>query len=263
MQKKPPVNTSINVRPLIFAHRGSTILAPENTATAFDLALSFGSDILETDVRLTKDGVVVVFHDNRVDRTTNAQGKVRDFTFKQLKQLDAAYRFTDLQGIRYADRGISIMSLNELFARYPKVGINIDIKDNCVLAAAAVADCIHQNPHNQPINVGSFHGPIIRHFRSLQTGVSTAATRGEVAHLLFNSPRSRNPDYQCLQIPASYRGIPLAGTSFIKRVQAKGLSINYWTINETDQMRWLLNKSVDGIVTDRPDLACQIRNEST
>lgn len=251
------------MRPLIFAHRGSTILAPENTATAFDLALSFGSDILETDVRLSKDGVVVVFHDKKVDRTTNAQGKVRNFTFKQLKQLDAAYRFTDSQGTRYADRGIRIMSLDELFARYPKVGINIDIKDNCLLAAKAVAGCIYRNTHDQPINVGSFHGPVVRHFRSLQTGVSTAATRGEVAHLLFNSPKSWKPEYQCLQIPASYRGIPLAGKNFIKRVQAKGLSINYWTINETEQMRSLLSKSVDGIVTDRPDLACQILKEIT
>jgi len=88
-------------RPRLYAHRGSTVLAPENTAAAFDVALAHGSHVLEIDVRMSRDGVLFVTHDQTLQRTTNGHGKVRDQLACELDTLNAAYHFTDLQGRSY------------------------------------------------------------------------------------------------------------------------------------------------------------------
>jgi len=265
--------------PKLYAHRGSTLLAPENTTAAFDLALQFQADVLEVDVRLSRDGQVIVTHDERVERTTDGNGPVRAHTLSTLKKLDAGYRFFNLQGETFRGRGVQLLTLSELFERYPQSGINIDIKDNDTAVADAVATVIERAAHTQWVNVGSFHAQIMRHFRRISPAVSTAATRSEVARLYFGglprrasttaAPRASGDSektalnrtalpYQCLQIPTAYFGIPLAHKPFIRQVQAKRLGIIYWTINDAHRMRELLQLGIDGIVTDRPDIALDV-----
>jgi glycerophosphoryl diester phosphodiesterase len=252
------------------------LLAPENTAAAFDLALHFQADVLETDVRLSRDGHVIVTHDARVDRTTDGGGAVRDMTLIELKKLDAGYRFFNLQGETYRGRGIQLLTLDELFTRYPQTGINIDIKDNDPAAATAVAEVIERHPQASWVNTGSFHAKCLRHFRRIAPTASTAALQDEVARLYFGGMRqrrasSRHADvaraatpadkllaYRCLQIPVAWYGIPLATDSFIQQVQALGVAMIYWTINDSTAMRTLLQQGVDGIVTDRADLALTV-----
>lgn len=84
--------------PYLFAHRGGMAVRPEQTQLAFDNAVEHGLDGFETDVRLTQDGKLIVFHDALVDRTTNGSGKVSEHTLEELKQLDAGYHFTDING---------------------------------------------------------------------------------------------------------------------------------------------------------------------
>ncbi|SUM44505.1 glycerophosphoryl diester phosphodiesterase [Staphylococcus petrasii] len=84
--------------PYIFAHRGGMAVRPEQTQLAFDNAVAHGLDGFETDVRLTKDEELIVFHDATVDRTTNGSGKVSEHTLAELKRLDAGYHFTDING---------------------------------------------------------------------------------------------------------------------------------------------------------------------
>jgi|GEM_PF-729107 len=262
-------------KPRIFAHRGTTLLAPENTIAAFDLALHYECDVLETDVRLSKDNAVMVTHDQTVDRTTNGTGNVRHQTCAELKKLNASCKFKDLNGHAYDGATQTLLTLDELFVRYPDAGINIDIKDNDPQAAIAVTKSIkqrinnkraheHQNPQPQKnsstqwINVGSFHANVIKMFRKLAPSISTAATRQEVALMVFGRAVDDTQPYQLLQIPQSYWGIQLSGRRLIKKAHTRRCEVMYWTINDKKRMRALLQKGADGIVTDRPDFALEV-----
>ncbi|MBX2823461.1 MAG: glycerophosphodiester phosphodiesterase [Gammaproteobacteria bacterium] len=266
-------------QPRIYAHRGTTLLAPENTQPAFDLALEHGADVLETDVRLSADGHVIVTHDADVKRTTDGNGQVRGLTLAALKELDAGYRARSLDQQTFAGQGIELITLDELFELYPDVAVNIDIKDKQPEAAQAVADCInrHQRQHNT--TVGSFHSALLLDFRRYAPAIRTAAVRHEVVRLYFSRlalPRggigtltkrsgddqtdsggreTARSEFSALQIPVRYKMIPLATRRFIERISAQGLEICYWTINDPAQMRQLLLRGAHGIVTDRPDLA--------
>src|SRR5713101_7709246 len=95
-------------RPLVFAHRGGSALAPENTITAFDNGLALGSDGLELDVRLSRDGAVVVHHDRTLDRTTNGRGEVAALTSDELARVDAGYYFREAGTYPFRGRGINV-----------------------------------------------------------------------------------------------------------------------------------------------------------
>ncbi|MGQ7844134.1 glycerophosphodiester phosphodiesterase [Granulosicoccus sp. 3-233] len=255
----PDTTLSIDV----YAHRGSTVLAPENTMRAFELALGLGADVLEIDVRLSRDAQVIVTHDARVDRTCNHSGAVADMTLGQLKRLDAAYHFCDLQGRAHRGQGVGLITLDELFERFPGTRINIDIKDNAPQAAQAVANSIDRASARDRVNVGSFHAPALRHFRRQAPEVSTAASQQEVAQLYFFGKRRAHPlAYQYLQIPTSYYGIPLAAPGFMQRARQRNINLVYWTINDTATMAHLVERGAHGIVTDRVDLACSLLGKS-
>ena len=230
-------------------------MAPENTLAAFDFALAHNSDVLETDVRLSRDGTVMVTHDETLNRTTSGVGRVRDLTLTELKKLDAGCRYKDLNGNPYQGDQLELLTLDELFEHYPGTGINIDIKDNDVQAAIALANVIERQAPSQWVNVGSFHASVVQQFRTFATGISTAATRQEVARLVFGNKPDAPLPYQILQIPVSYWGIRLNRKPLIKKVQNAGAQIVYWTINDAKQIRLLLDRGANGVVTDRADIA--------
>lgn len=240
---------------VLYAHRGSMVLAPENTMTAFRLALDYGADIMEIDVRLSRDNQVVVTHDERVDRTCNAGGRVRDMTLVQLQSLDAGYHFTDLDGRAHRNTGVTLPSLAEMFEQLPDVHINIDIKDNSEEAALAVANVIEKYDRHASVNVGSFHAPALLHFRAMLPTVTTAATQSEVAQLYFGRNLYRLPPFEYLQIPQNYYGIPLATNNFIRHAMKRDIKTVYWTINKPQDMQRLIELGVSGFVTDRVDIA--------
>jgi glycerophosphoryl diester phosphodiesterase len=115
--------------PLNIAHRGGMGLAPENTINAFEKAVSHGSEIFELDVHATRDGEIVVIHDDTVDRTTNGSGRVNDLTLAEAQQLDAAYHYTADKGRSFPLRGkgLRIPTLKEIFQAFPDCRINIEI----------------------------------------------------------------------------------------------------------------------------------------
>jgi len=257
--------------PLLLAHRGSSLLAPENTSIAFDLALSHGSDVLEIDVRLSRDQNVIVTHDATVDRTSNGTGRVADLSLSQLKALDAGYRFSDLSAKSYKGQGAHFMTLAELLNQYPDTNINIDIKDKSEKAAYSVAQLLNNSDVIHRVNVGSFHASVVHEFRRHAPMVSTAATQKEVARLYARSllpkpsitrqPITKQLEFNAMQIPRYYRGIPLATKRFIHFSQSLGVPAMYWTINDPKIMKRLLDIGAAGIVTDRTDLAATVFSE--
>jgi len=254
----PPEGKHVDV----YAHRGSTVLAPENTSAAFELALNLGADVLEIDVRISRDHQVIVTHDARLDRTCNAQGAVYEHSLAALKKLNAGWHFTDNKGKNYRQENIGLMTLTELFEQFPTTRINIDIKDNSEDAAKAVSLAISNADAQYRVNVGSFHAKALANFRLYSPNVTTAATQQEVAKLYFGRSLKQHVKYQYLQIPTQYVGLPLATNRFIAFAQKKDLKVVYWTINNVEEMKKLINRGADGIVTDRVDLACSLLNKT-
>ena len=130
-------------RPLAFAHRGGATAWPENTLLAFRGAWDAGCDVIETDLHLTRDGALVTIHDERVDRTTNGQGRVAESTLKELRQLDAAYWYSeDGQSFPLRGQGISIPTFDEAIAFAPDVHLNVELKGRNPTIAEALWQAI-------------------------------------------------------------------------------------------------------------------------
>ena len=248
-------------KPRIWAHRGSALLAPENTALAFDLALELGADVLETDVRLSRDGAVMVVHDARLERTTDGRGRVRDSSSARIGALDAGARFVDPDGRCWRGRGARVETLDALLERYPDTALSIDIKDAEDAAADAVAACLARRPGTGSVTVGSFHERTLARFRERAPEVDTAASRAEVAALwcgrVLPGTARAAPRYRRLQIPPRWWGLSLATRGFIGRAAERGVDCVYWTINDPGAMRELVRRGAAGVVTDRPDLAAR------
>ena len=254
-------------RPLLFAHRGGGALAPENTLPAFLNGVRLGADALELDVRLTADDQVIVFHDETLERTTNGSGKVQEHTLSELTQLDAGYHFSSEDGTTYPYRnqGVTIPTLEEVYVEFPAQLINIDIKDPLPEAAERLAVVIEEAGATDRTIVGSFHSDILTHFRSLAPTIATAASEDETrAFFLFNligMGRLHRPLGDVYQIPTSAGPAQLATPRFIRNAHRLNQAVHYWTIDDPDEMRRLLEIGADGIITDRPDLALEIFQE--
>ncbi len=243
-------------------------MAPENTAPAFDFAMAHNADVLEIDVRLSRDGQVIVIHDDALDRTTNGAGVVRNIGLGELKVLDAAYWFknatekTAPDGYPFRGRGVTLLTLGELFEQYPVVRVNIDIKDNEAAAVDAVAQVIAQYQAVDRSVVASFHDDVLTHCRERHPWLYTSAGMADVKRFYWwylKGQKGPVPvSVKLFQLPMSYFCIPLAGKHFIQAVHSVNASINYWTINKPSQMMDLWQKGADGIVTDRADLADKI-----
>lgn len=253
--------------PLNMAHRGGAALAPENTMLAFQNALAVGADVLELDVRASRDGELVVIHDETVDRTTDGSGKVAEMTLAQLQALDAGYRYSPDNGhsFPYRGRGIKIPTLREVLAAFPEARINIEIKQTAPPIEEAVARLIEEMGAQDRVLVASFDDGVIQRFRRLMPEVATGASTGEVQsfYLLqrFGLSAFYRPVANALQVPDRSGEIQLVTPRFVAAAHAQGMKVHVWTINTPDRMRQLLQIGVDGIITDRPDLLRQVLAE--
>ena len=254
-------------RPLLFAHRGGSALAPENTLVAFRNAANLGADALELDVRLTADDELVVFHDETVERTTGGTGAVREKTLAHMRELDAGYHFTTDGGDSYPFRGqgVGISTIGEIFAAFPDHLINIDIKDQSPLAVAKLAAEIAAAGAANRVIVASFYDDNLSRFRTLAPGIATAAGPGETRTFYILSQlglrRFHRPLGDVYQVPTQSGRFRLDTANFIANAARNNQKVHYWTIDDPAEMRRLLELGADGIMTDRPDLALLVFQE--
>ncbi|NOX21905.1 MAG: glycerophosphodiester phosphodiesterase [Actinobacteria bacterium] len=250
---QPPVPYLDGEYPIRFAHRGSRVLWPENTAVAFAGAVDLGYRYIETDVRITRDGVVVVFHDDTLDRTTNGKGPVKDWLFEDIKHLDAGWWFDRDAGFPQRGGEAVVSSLDETFERFPEVRFNIDLKGPGM--EWPVADVIRRHGRETSVMVGSFKGRRIGKFRRV-TGGAVATSAGPAAALsLYSASRigkTVSTAASAFQVPFDYWGINI-DEKFVAAAHRCGAHVHCWTVNEAADMHRLLDVGVDGIVTDRPD----------
>lgn len=253
-------------RPLIMAHRGDSHNTPENTMLALEAAASIGVDVLESDVHLTKDDEVVLFHDEDLQRTTGKAGTIRSFTLDELRDIDFGYTFTPDGGTTFPFRGKghSIVTLQEAFERFPDSIFNLDIKDTFPSAPMELARLISQTGRSESVIISSFHNMQIERFRELMPKVPTSAHPGEVTKFVFNTklgiPRIRSGDihYKSFAVPMKSGPLKVVTKKFVRKAHELNIAVHVWTINDQPTMDFLLDLSVDGIFTDNPRLLKQV-----
>lgn len=218
----------------------------------------FGYRYLETDVRKTRDGVVVMFHDATLDRTTNGVGAIADWLWEDLRHLDAAWSFGEEQGYPLRSTGVHIPRLEEVFGTWPGIHVNIDLKAPGM--EWAVAETIVRARRREQALVASFVDARIARFRRITQGdVATSAgtalaTAAWVASRV-GRPVPRQPD--AYQMPFQARGARL-DRRFVDAAHAAGAQVHAWVVNQRDDMERLLEIGVDGIVTDLPDVLNEV-----
>ena len=179
--------------PLVFAHRGGAGLAPENTMAAFKNGLALGADGLELDVRLSKDGAVVVHHDTTLDRTTNLTGPVARFTADELSRADAGFDSISGQGGpggrggRQVGRIAAFRRSPPCWTRFPDARIIVELKENTRELAHAVVAAIRRAGAEERVCLGSFGGKVLRAAREAAPEIATSASREEVRWAVYRS----------------------------------------------------------------------------
>ena len=225
-------------RPLVFAHRGGSALAPENTIAAFDNGVALGADGLELDVHLSRDGRVVVHHDRLLDRTTTLRGPIAARDAAELRRAD-------------------VPSLDEVLARYRDQRIIVEMKVNSAALAAATIDVIRRAGAVDRVCLGSFGLRVLRAARAIEPAIATSGAREEVRWALYRSwcrwPVSRVA-YGGYQIPEVSGTTRVVSPRFVEYAHDAGLGVQVWTVDSVEDARRLLGWGVDALITDRPDV---------
>ena len=251
-------------RPTVIAHQGGDRLWPGNTLFAFQKAAAMGADVIETDLRQSKDGVLIISHDETVDRISNGTGRLLDLTYEQLKKLDAGYNWSPDGGktFPYRGQGINYISLEDVFRALPEMRFNIDMKQNDPPIDEALCKLIRKYDMQNKVVAASFSHKNTTAFRRLCPEVTTAAdvaeTRNFVLLNFIGLSRWLKPQFQAFQVPTSSGGIPIITRRFINAAHARNIRVEVWTIDDPEEMRRLIAMGVDGIMSDRPDLLMEV-----
>jgi glycerophosphoryl diester phosphodiesterase len=225
-------------RPLVFAHRGGSALAPENTIAAFDNGLGLGADGLELDVCLSGDGAVVVHHDRTLERTTTLGGRVAARSAREL-----------------ADAGVP--ALIDVLSRYPDTRVIVEMKENRPELAAGVVDVVRRAGAIERVCLGAFGRRVLAAARAIEPAIATSAAREEVRWALYRSwvrwPVTR-VRYDGYQVPEWAGCTRVVSPYFVDTAHRAGLGVQVWTVDTEDDARRLLTWGVDALITDRPDI---------
>jgi glycerophosphoryl diester phosphodiesterase len=251
--------------PIVFAHRGASSRAPENTLEAFRLAAESGAGGLELDIHMTSDGRIVVIHDDSVNRTTDGEGFVRELALHEVRSLDAGYRFTPDGGATYPyrGRGVRVPELGEVFREFPDHRVNIDIKEEQLGVETALLKTITDGDAGERVLVVSEMPAVVERFRKLSRGeISTGASRREIGDF-YRLSRLRlefllRPAYDTLQVPAKHGGREVVTPRFVEAAHNRGVRVDVWTIDDPEEMRRLLDLGVDVIMTNRPEVLREV-----
>lgn len=245
--------------PIIYAHRGGAALRPENTVAAFDHGIAHGAEGLEFDVHLSKDGIVVVHHDETLERTTNGRGRIADFTADELARIDAGHNFGDGNGsFPFRGQEIGIPTLRAVLRRYPNARLIIELKVDGPELAKQVVEDVRAADAVERVAIGSFFPAALEAVRRYEPAIATGAAKEETRWALYRSWAGLSigsTPYREFQVPEWSGFTPIVTRRFVNAAHRAGIPVKVWTVNDTDTMRRLLARGVDALITDRPDLA--------
>jgi glycerophosphoryl diester phosphodiesterase len=255
-----------NSYPLVIAHADDTGegLWPGNTMLFLDSVAEMGVDVLEMDAHMTRDGHVVLMHDDSVDRTTDGAGLISNMTLEEIKALEVGENWTQDDGATYPYRGqgLKVPTVEEVFKRFPDYPMVIEIKQVTPSMADPFCALIRQYGMSEKVLVPSFSDQAINEFRAACPEVATAASGDEVRSFVVANfllaTNLLNPAYQAFQVPEMSGGFPVVIPHFVNNAQDHNLQVHIWTINDADDMERFFEMGVDGIMTDRPDILLEI-----
>jgi glycerophosphoryl diester phosphodiesterase len=243
--------TSGNDRFTVIAHRGASAYYPENTRAAFEAAIELGADMVEFDVQLSRDGEVVVFHDEKISRCTNGRGRISDYTLAELRKLDAGSWFNN------KFKGATIPTLHETLAICrDKIAVNIEIKTEAVadMATGGIEEkclkIVEQSGMRDHVIFSSFDPRAIKHLKEIDNNAATA--------VLFEKKRygKKLPSEIVTLLGAdcfncSHKEL---NKKWLKDLEVNGISVNVYTVDAEKRIRRLLKAGVEGIFTNKPDV---------
>jgi glycerophosphoryl diester phosphodiesterase len=234
---------------------------------AFEKAVEIGADVLEMDAHITQEGEIVLMHDEEVDRTTDGIGLIEEMTLDELKQLDAAYQWSNDGGqtFPYRGQGIQVPTLEDLFQKFPRLRYVIEIKLTQNPIEQPLCDLIREHHMQEKVMVASFHDEAMQDFRETCPEVATSASRTEVRNFVLLGKVFLSgfiaPKYQSIQPPYDPKesmNIPIMTERFIREAHSKNIKVEPWTVDDPELMRQYIEWGVDGIMTDRPDLMIEV-----
>lgn len=239
---------------LVWAHRGASGYAPENTMPAFEKAVELGADGIELDVQLTKDGELVVIHDETIDRTSNGSGRVGDFTYAKLLK----YNYNRLHP-EYENVGIP--TLEEVFAliRPTDLSINVELKTGEVFYPGIeerVLDLAARMGMESRIIYSSFNHYTVRRIKELNAQAKTG--------MLYSDGIIHPVSYAAYVVEADALHPALFNIcypGFFEECRKRGKSVHVWTVNEEADMRIVCEHQADAMITNYPDLGKKIALE--
>ena len=281
--------------PILIAHGGGNKEFPDNTLEAFYNAYSVDENaMMETDVSITKDGVVILSHDTTIDRKTEFEGAIADWYYSDLvaQQVDFSYehdkKFTNDEGKEVTPQDVSypygvkarhstkflVTTLEQLLTAFPENRISIEIKQEGELgkqALTAVLELLEKHNAFDRTVVASFHKEIYKEFKRMQKAGEVPASfmfspnTGGVAKFYISFLLGADAlfkDKVCvLQIPMKEYGFNLATKALVKRAHKHNMAVHYWTVNEKEDMRHLIEIGADGITTDYPHRLAEVYAE--
>jgi len=236
--------------------------APENTLSSFERALQDGATFVEFDVWASRDGEIVIIHDATVERTTGGRGRVTQMSLKEIKALDAGYRFSPDGGISYPYRGhgIEIPTLEEFFVTFPQAKAIIEIKQVKPTIVRRVIETVCRWRREETVLLATEKDQVMREIRQEIKAhglpLATGFSYGEVAAFMRWVAGGKGADFiasgQAFQIPCHYGGRTLVSAATLKAAHEQGTEVFVWTINDAEEMERLLGMGADGIITDYP-----------
>jgi len=235
--------------PFAIAHRGGAGLAPENTHEAFSRSVSLGIRYLETDVRMTADGVLVAFHDERVDRVTDLRGRIDKLPW-------AAVQAATVRG------GGAVMTLTELLEAFPRERFAIDLKTNS--AMEPLAQVLKATRSVERVCVAGAWDGWLAHLREVcGPGLRTALGWRSLTTLVGCAKAGVRPPVgvatgEFVHVPVSLGRVPLVADRLVRMGADLGIGVVVWTVDDPQLMHRLLDLGVDGVITDRPDLLREV-----
>ncbi|TGE32181.1 glycerophosphodiester phosphodiesterase [Desulfosporosinus sp. Sb-LF] len=227
-----------------YAHRGASGYFPENTMLAFVKAVEMGCDGIETDVQMTRDGVLVLIHDERVDRTTNGSGLVKDYTYAELCRLDAGL----WNGVQFAGAKIPTAVELLLLARDTGIGLDFEIKNGIIQYEGIeekLIELIYCYGWQERVVLSSFNHYSMVHCKEITPDLKTGLLYMEGLYRPNIYARTAHAD-------ALHPYFYAVNEDIIREAHLEGLLVNTFTVNDLATMRRLIRMGVDGIITNHP-----------
>ncbi len=240
----------------IIAHGGGLGHAPPNTIFALHRAKQMGADVLEVDVQQTRDGKLVLRHDDTLDRTTDMQGLIASKTWSEL-QFASADPEAMIAPSDSNETGIGIPLFEQALLAFPEMRWVAEIKNDTPQAARAMCEVIQSTGMTAKVLVGSFHDAAMRSFRTECPNVATSMSSSEVRNFVIAArlgvSRLIATPAVAMQIPVESGGIDLTHPRVLDAAVTRGIRVQYWTINDPLEMNRLLEAGADGLITDYVD----------